>query len=47
MGMHSDIYIPIQLYAVVLGEAPLEGIDLQNDFWQAPEGKHILVITGD
>lgn len=26
---------------------PMEGIDLQEKFWQAPEGEHILVITGD
>lgn len=47
MGMHSDIYIPIHLYAVVPGEVTIEGVDLQKEYLQSPEAEHILVITGD
>lgn len=47
MSMDDDIYIPIQLYAIVPGEAPLDGLELFTEFWGAPSAEHILVITAD
>ncbi|SHG59637.1 hypothetical protein SAMN05443144_13714 [Fodinibius roseus] len=47
LAMEENIYIPIQLYAIVPGDAPQEGLDLFSDFTGAPEGEHILVLTGD
>jgi hypothetical protein len=47
MASEADAYIPIQLYAIIPGEPPMEGMDLFEDFTDAPEGEHILVITGE
>lgn len=47
MSMDDDIYIPIQLYAIVPGEAPMDGLELFEEFWGAPEAEHILVVTAD
>lgn len=46
-AMEENKYIPIQLYAIVPGDTPEEGLDLFSDFPGAPEGEHILVLTGD
>lgn len=47
MATEADTYIPIQPYAIVPGEAPMEGIDLFKNFTGSPDGEHILVITGE
>lgn len=47
MAMNADVYIPIQLFAIVPGEAPEDGLELFKEFPGAPKGEHILVITGD
>lgn len=47
MATDDDVYVPIQLYAILPGEAPMEGLELMADFPGAPDGEHILVVTGD
>lgn len=47
MAVNADIYVPIQLHAIIPGEAPPKGLELMADFPGAPDGEHILVVTGE
>ncbi|WP_139240323.1 hypothetical protein [Fodinibius roseus] len=46
-AMNVAVYIPIQLFAIVPGEATIKGLDLDKNFPGTPKGEHILVLTRD
>lgn len=42
----ANVYLQIKLCPIVPGKEPVEGLQLQSDFADAPEGEHVLVLFG-